>query len=251
MDDDRHRTVYWHGLGRCPDPAAVTVIYPESMLGEQEAFRREKVPGSENYVHASPAKEVAIAFSVLGGGYAVCQIDPGTLPCCVDTDFPTLGVQFRGPVHVLSTELIDRAALPNARQITKTLASDYLWPDGSSRYVDTGHLRTPPSLLHRGYVDSDFEWLGRWYPLDFLHAFEEGQVMALTGDGHYYLMFPPGFPQAEGRRCVPAGTVEHAWNEPGYFPAREDTLMNYRIRVKWEPEKLTYDIHLPWEEWPV
>lgn len=242
--------MYWHGLGRCPDPAAVTVIYPESQLGDRESFRYEKVPDSENYVHASTSKDVAIAFSALGRGHAVCQVDPGALPACVDTDFPTLGLRFRGSVQVVSTELIDRSALPSARQITKTLAADYLWPDGSSQYVQGGFLRTPPSLRHHGYADSDFEWLGRWYPVAYLHTFGDGQVMALTGDGHYYLMFPRRFPQAEGRRCVPIGTVEHAWNEPGYVPAGRDVLMNYQIRAKWEPQKLSEDVHLPWENWP-
>ncbi len=154
------RARYWHGLGACPDPRTVRRIETAEIRGLP--VRPNAPLECREYVYASTSWEVALAFSTLGGGQAVCEIKPETLAAEVDQDFPTLGVRFHGPVKSLSVEIVSDSALPNARQIIKTLAADYRWTDRTPQYSEDGYLRTPPISRARGFVDEDSRWLGRW-----------------------------------------------------------------------------------------
>ncbi|ANE83369.1 hypothetical protein A7U43_27995 (plasmid) [Mycobacterium adipatum] len=236
---------YWHGLGPCLDPFSVRWIETAQMRGC--AVRADASPECREYVYASGSREVALAFSVLGGGNAVCEISPGSLVAEVDPDFSTLGVRFRGPVRAVSVEVVEEAALPNARQIVKALAADYRWADSTRQYFEDGYLRAPPLSRSRGYVDEDFRWLGRWWPWHFLFPNGNGSEMVLDELGRSYLMFPPDFPGLNGRPRVPAGSLEHAWTRPGFYPNHMDWLWLYRQRVQAGGAVALAEIRLPWQ----
>ncbi|MCV7286069.1 hypothetical protein H7J87_12075 [Mycolicibacterium wolinskyi] len=239
------REIYWHGLGPCADPLSEREIQTAAMRGEPPG--RDQPVDTPNFVYASRSKDVAVAFTTLGGGRAVCQVDPGDLPVEVDPDFPELGVRFRGAVQVVSTEVFREAELPTAREVVEILAHGYKWPDGSSWYLPNGFLRTPPAAQALGYADADFEWLGRWYPIHFLHFDHDGRITAMTDDGHGYVMFPPDHPMAHGRGGVPVSQLPHAWTRPGYFPSTDIVQGGLGIRLKWNPELADEIIHMPWE----
>lgn len=139
----KRRVRYWHGLGPCPNPFSVRVIETAEMRGVP--VRHNAAPECREYVYASSSWEVALAFSTLGGGQTVCEINPGALVAEPDPEFPKLGVRFHGPVKAVSAEVVGESALPNARQIVEALAADYVWPDGTSRYSADGYLLTPPA----------------------------------------------------------------------------------------------------------
>jgi hypothetical protein len=210
---------YWHGLGRDEDPMSVREIETAQMRGLPI---RPGVPlECREYVYASTSREVAAAFSVLGGGRAVCEVNPGSLAVELDTDFPTLGVRFHGPVKATSVQVIDAAELPSARQVIKTLAVDYLWEEGNRQYSEDGYLRTPPKSRARGYVDEDFRWLGAWYPFHFLYPNDDGTEVAIDENERRYVMFPPDHPGLAGRRRVPLGSLDN-WRRPGVYPDGKD-----------------------------
>lgn len=238
--------IYWHGLGPCADPQAVREIHTAEMRGEQPR-RIYQPPDSPQYVYASPSKEVAIAFSTLAGGRSICRIDPGPLPAEPDTDFPTLGVRFRGPVKVIATQVLQPETLPTARQIAETLAPDSRWPNGTNWYTPDGYLRTPPALHLMGYSDEDFTWLGPWFPLFFLAVERNGRAAALTDDGHAHIMFPPDHPDTVGLRRVPTRSIAHTWRDPGYFPTQEELLMALEVHAKWQPAVFDQLNHMPWD----
>jgi len=240
-------TTFWHGLGQCDDPENVRVIETAEMLGDTlQSFRRNQPPESGEYVYASPSKEVALAFSALSGGRAVCEVDPGELVVEVDPDFPILGVRFKGPVKVVSTEVVARSALPNARQIVETLSDDYVWGDGTPYYSRDGFMLAPPAGREWGYADKDFEWLGPWFPLNFLILGADGIAVAFNEHGRAHQMYPPDHPDLDGRRRVPLGSLGDAWNEPGEFPDTGDLLTMVQIRLKWNDETLE-PLRVPWE----
>ena len=239
------RVRYWHGLGLCLHPFSVRRIETAQMRGH--AVRADASPECREYVYASRSREVALAFSVLGGGNAVCEIRPGSLAAEVDPDFPTLGVRFRGPVTAVSVEVVEGAALPNARQIIKALAADYLWSDSTPQYFEDGYLRAPPLSRSRGYVDDDFRWLGRWWPWHFLFPSDNGSEMVLDEQGQPYLMFPPNYPGLNGRPRIPAGSLESAWTRPGFYPNHMDWLRRHRQRVQAGGAMALAEIRLPWE----
>lgn len=240
------RVRYWHGLGPCPDPRGVRWIETAQMRGCP--VRADASPECREYVYASASREVALAFSVLGGGNAVCEIRPDSLAAEVDPDFSTLGVRFRGPVKVVGVEVVSEAALPNARQIVKTLAADYRWADSTRQYFDDGYLRAPPLSRSRGYVDEDFRWLGRWWPWHFLIPNPDGSEMVLDELGQAYLMFPPDAVGLRGRPRVPAGSLETAWRQPGFYPNHVEWLLLHRLRVQaGGAAALAESRRLPWE----
>lgn len=240
--------MYWHGLGHCGDPSEETEIFTRKereARGQtyREPFRTDEPEDTQDYVHASPSAEVALAFSTLSHGHAVCEIDPGELPAERDPDFPTLSVRFAGTVKIVSTTLFDTTALPSARQIVKTLSSDYRHDDGTPRYRPDGYLRTPPAGHLYGYTDPDFQWLGPWYPLEFLWLGDDGRATAVTDDASLYQMFPPHYPHLAGRRRIPHGTLTHAWNEPGYHPAGKTQMLLAQART-WQPD---FSAVMPWD----
>lgn len=234
MSKKRRRPVrlqqYWHGLGAWPDPYSVQRIDTAQMRGLP--VRPGAPPGSAQYVHASTSWEVALAFSALSGGNAVCEIDPGSLVAEPDPDYPTIGVRFRGPVKVLSVEVVEPAELPSARQITKALAADGLWTDHTPRYSEDGYLRAPTLSRARGYVDEDFRWLGQWWPWQFVVPMGDGTEMVLDERCQGYLMYPPGFRGLNGRPRVPTGSLDGAWTRPGFYPNHVDWLHRHRQRVQ-------------------
>lgn len=240
----KRRVRYWHGLGACFDPFSVRVI-------ETAAMRDLPIrPGApleyREYVYASTSKEVALAFSTLGGGQAVCEVRPGGLVAAPDPDFPNLGVRFRGPVKAVTVEHVPESALPDARQITEALAADYAWPDGTPRYSPDGYLLAPPFARACGYVDEDFRWLGRWYPMHFLIPSADGITVAINENGRSHQMYPPGHPDLGGRRRVPAGSLEDAWRVPGLYPNTGDLLMSLRARVERDDPDLETVLR-PWD----
>ncbi|MDO2384308.1 hypothetical protein QRB41_12960 [Mycobacterium avium subsp. hominissuis] len=235
---------YWHGLGRCRDPQAVQVIETAEMLGLP--IRPGVPPECREYVYASPSWEVAAAFSVLSGGQAVCEVKPGALQVEADTDFPTLGVRFHGPVKVASVKVLGDAELPCARQVIETLAGDYLWTDSSPQYGRDGYLRTPPMARERGYGDEDFRWLGRWFPFQFLYQQADGTQLVFDEDARTYVMFPPGHPDLKDRRRVPSGSLEHAWRRPGVFPHQRDLMRVARERLE-ANDSTRWVLPAPWD----
>lgn len=238
------RERYWHGLGACPEPLAVRRIETAEMRGLP--VRPNAPLDCREYVYASTSWEVALAFSTLGGGQAVCEIKPDALAAEVDPDFPTLGVRFHGPVKSLSVEVVTDSALPNARQIIKTLAADYLWTDRTPQYSEDGYLRTPPKSRARGFVDEDFRWLGRWWPFHFLYPNDDGYEMALDETGRPHIMYPPDHPVLNGRRRVPLGSLENTWTRPGYYPNERDMLWRLQQRARAGDPTLGPAL-MPWE----
>lgn len=235
---------YWHGLGRCPDPLSTTVIETAQMRGLPV---RTGVPlECREYVYASNSWKVAAAFSVLSGGRAVCEVRPGALETEVDTDFPTLGVRFHGPVKTASVQLLGDAELMNAREVIETLAVDYLWTDGTPQYTADGYLRTPPKAREHGFGESDFRWLGRWFPYQFLYPQPDGSEAVFDENGRTYMMFPPGHPELKGRRGVPLGSLEHAWRRPGFFPHQRDMLISVGERFERGHQTLG-SVVMPWD----
>ncbi len=239
------RVRYWHGLGLCLDPYSVQRIETAQMRGH--GVRAEAPRESEEYVYASTSREVALAFSVLGGGNAVCEIKPDSLVAEIDPDFPTLSVRFRGPVTAVSVEVVDPQALPNARQIVEALAADYRWMDNTPQYFEGGYLRAPPLSRSRGFVDEDFRWLGRWWPWQFLFPNVDGWELVLDEHGQPYLMFPPGYPGLNGRPRVPTGSLEGAWTRPGFFPNHVDWLRRHHQRVQAGGPAALAQIRMPWQ----
>jgi hypothetical protein len=239
------RVRYWHGLGLCLNPYNVRRIETAQMRGH--GIRDGAPPEAGEYVYASTSREVALAFSILGGGNAVCEIRPNSLIAEVDPDFPTLSVRFRGPVKSVSVEVVEPSALPNARQIVAALAADYRWTDASPQYSKDGYLRAPPLSRSRGFVDEDFGWLGRWWPWQFLYPNDNGWELVLDEDGQPYLMFPPGYPGLNGRRRVPTGSLEGAWTRPGFFPNQEDWLRRHQQRLQAGGTAALARIRMPWQ----
>ncbi|WP_241474163.1 hypothetical protein [Mycolicibacterium neoaurum] len=190
------------------------------------------------YVYASTSWEVAAAFSVLNGGRAVCEVNPGLLGAEADPDFPTLGVRFHGPVKAASVQVIDTADLPNARQIVQALAADYRWEDCRPQYAEDGYLTVPPTSRERGYVDEDFRWLGRWFPFHFLFPYDDWSEVALDENGQRHVIYPPGHPDLGGRRRLPYGSLEQAWRRPGFYPDSHDHL---RASFKRAPVLMPWD----------
>lgn len=244
MKKARRRAQYWHGLGACPTPFAVRMIETAGMRGLPT---RPNAPlECRDYVYASTSWEVALAFSTLGGGQAVCEISPNGLAAEADPDFPNLGIRFHGPVKALSVELVDESALPNARQIAETLSGDYVWPDGTPRYSPDGYLLAPPFARAWGYNDEDFRWLGRWYPLHFLLPSADGITVAINEKFRAHQMYPPDHPDLAGRRRVPLGSLDGAWRQPGVYPATTDLLKKIRVRIERDDPDLE-PIRRPWD----
>lgn len=225
----RRRVRYWHGLGPCPDPLSVRRIDTAEMRGVP--VRPGAPPECREYVYASTSWEVALAFSTLSGGGAVCGVEPGRLAAEVDPDFPTLGVRFHGPVKSISVEVVTGSARPDAREIIKTLAPDYLWTDRTPQYAEDGYLRAAPASRACGYVDEDFRWLGKWFPFHFLIPFADGIEIAFGDTGQAHIVFPPNHPVLNGRRRVPLGSLHEAWTRPGFYPNEKDMLRSFRERL--------------------
>lgn len=240
----KRRVRYWHGLGRCRDPLTVRRIETAEMLGLP--VRPDAPPDSGEYVYASTTREVALAFSTLSGGQAICEIRPEPLRAQRDPDFPTLGVRFHGPVKAVSVHVVNPTDLPSARQIIKTLGVDYLWSDHTPQYSEDGYLQTPPVSRAHGYQDEDFRWLGPWWPSHFLFPRPTGIEMVLDETGQPHVMYPPDHPDLNGRRRIPRGTLEHAWNQPGYYPNHTDMLHRLSQRNTMGDPTLA-PIRKPWE----
>lgn len=223
------RVRYWHGLGACRDPLTVRRVETAEMLGVP--VRPNAPLDSREYVYASTSREVALAFSILAGGHAVCEIGPAGLVAETDPDFPTLGVRFHGPVKAVTVELVSDSARPNARQITQTLAPDGLWLDGEPRYFDDGYLRAPPLSRERGYSDEDFRWLGRWWPWHFLIPNDDWTEVAFDDLGRPHAMYPPDHPDLHHRRRLPRGVLHSAWTRPGFYPDLAEFRLLRRQRI--------------------
>lgn len=244
MKKPRGRVRYWHGLGACPMPFAVRKIETAATRGLPA---RPNAPlECREYVYASTSWDVALAFSTLGGGQAVCEVDPGGLAAEVDPDFPNLGVRFRGPVKSVSVEVVSESELPTARQIVEVLSPDYVWPDGSAKYAKDGHLLAPPFARAWGYDDEDFRWLGRWYPIHFLLPSADGITVAINEKCRAHQMYPPDHPDLDGRRRVPLGSLDDAWRQPGLYPATADLLEKIRVRLERDDPTLE-PIRRPWD----
>lgn len=235
---------YWHGLGR-GDHSGIGEIKTASMLGVP--IREDADPDSANYVHVSPFKHIAAAFSALAGGNAICEIDPGPLAAENDPDFPSLSRRFRGPVNVVSTKVIAQEQMPHARRIAHTLSTDYLYIDGTARYTPDGYLHTPPPWREIGYTDTDYEWLGRWYPLDFLYGNSDGCISAITDDFEMFVMVPPGHPGLQGRPRIPTGNLQRSWTKPGFYPNRHQFRDLFTASVEWKPGMPNSVTRMPWE----
>lgn len=244
MKQPRRGVRYWHGLGPCPTPFGVRRIETAAMRGLP--VRPNAAPEYREYVYASTSRDVAMAFSTLGGGQAVCEVDPGGLAAELDPDFPNLGVRFRGPVTTVDVDVVEQSELPSARQIAEELSPDYVWPDGSARYAKDGYLLAPPFARPWGYDDADFRWLGRWYPLHFLLPSADGMIVAINENCRAHQMYPPDHPDLAGRRRVPMGSLDDAWCRPGMYPATGDLLEKIRIRLERDDPDLQ-PIRVPWE----
>lgn len=237
---------YWHGLGRCDDLDNLTMIRPAHELG---VAIRDGVPHDwGNYVYLTSSEEAAQAFTALANGHTVVEVDTTGLVLEPDPDFGTLGLRVRGPVPVRSVTPINPRELPHARNITKILSPDHTWPGGLPKYTQDGYLQFPQQFLDNGYTNSDFHWLGRWWPIDFLIPGDDARVTALTDDNHMYHMYPENHPDLQGRRRIPDGTLEGAWTAtPGYCPPSADLLMSLQIIIKWDQPRARTLTHKPWE----
>lgn len=143
-------------------------------------------------------------------------------------------------------QLLGDAELMNAREVIETLAVDYLWTDGTPQYTADGYLRTPPKAREHGFGESDFRWLGRWFPYQFLYPQPDGSEAVFDENGRTYMMFPPGHPELKGRRGVPLGSLEHAWRRPGFFPHQRDMLISVGERFERGDQTLG-SVVMPWD----
>lgn len=225
-------------------PFAVREIQTAAQLGLPP--QPNMPPECREYVYATTSRQVALAFSTLGGGQAVCELSPGELAPEIDPDFPNLGVRFRGPVKAVAVEVLNPSELPNARQIVEALSVDYVWPDGSPRYSNDGYLLAPPFARACGYHDEDFRWLGRWYPLHFLIPDARGIIYAIDENCQAHPMYPPDHPELDGRRRVPLGSLDAAWRQPGVYPATTDLLKKIQVRLERHDPDLK-PIQDPWD----
>lgn len=232
---------YWHGLGRCLDLASVTEIKPRSMLNDPLALvaSRDEPHGVAEYAHASTDKAVALAFSVLSRGAAVCEVDPGQLVPEHDDDFPSLGVRFHGPLRVLSMKSFARTELPHARQIVELLAPDKLSVLGQRWHHLDGRIQPPPLWRSWGYTEDDFDWLGPWYPDECVWQDPANNLVhAVIETGDMFTVWPATRSLPGGAtRYKPVGTLTARWKTAGDVPAvgrLRKLVPRATVRSPWE-----------------
>ncbi|SKI12762.1 hypothetical protein [Mycobacteroides abscessus] len=237
---------YWHGLGRCENPASQREIEPAHTLGIPI---REGVPHEwGNYVYLTPVSEAARAFTALAGGRAVVEVETGAVTPEPDPDFATLGLRVKGSVNVVSVTVLQEHELPNAREITQTLGVDYTWEDGQPRYTSDGYLQFSQGLRNNGWADTDLRWLGQWWPFDFLIPGNDGRITAITDDLHCYVMFPAEHPAANGHRRVPQVNLSNAWTStPGYHPPAKELMRMVQAVTQWNKDARASYFHMPWD----
>ena len=176
----------------------------------------------------------------------MCEIRPGSLQLRSIRISPPSACGSAVPVTAVSVEVVEGAALPNARQIIKALAADYLWSDSTPQYFEDGYCvrrrcRGPAVMsttIFGGSADG-----GRG---TFLFPSDNGSEMVLDEQGQPYLMFPPNYPGLNGRPRIPAGSLESAWTRPGFYPNHMDWLRRHRQRVQAGGAMALAEIRLPW-----
>lgn len=237
---------YWHGLGRCNQPEEIAQLHCAHALGKP---LRAGVPHDwGNYVYVTHDERVALAFSALAMGSTVVEVDTVGHILEPDPDFATLGRRIRGSVKVRAVTVHEQQNLPTAREITEILSADTTFGEDQPRYSPDGYLQIPQGFLEMGYRPEDFRWLGKWWPLDFLIPRPDGKITAITDDLHAYSMYPDNHPEVQGRRRIPAITLETAWStKPGYHPPQKELMMMMQIASMWDTETSRKLLHSPWE----